>query len=148
MAGATAATTNSMNPFTMVAETDYPLQFSQMTTPAANKQVHFDNMNFLEDAVDKLTDAVMKLTIKSSQSYMNNKGDQKQGQLNRPRDDKERFQKPYKPYITKGRDHPRYWHDDSKRQNGGMKQSHSFSRDRSTYPHRGRSRSAPHDGDD
>ena len=92
-----------------------------MTTPSANKQVHFDNVNVLEDAVEKPTDAVMRLTTKSSQSCINSKGDQKQGQLTRLRDEKGRFQKPYKPYLTKGRDCPGYKDDDGKRQNGGMK---------------------------
>ena len=85
-----------------------------MITPSANKQVQFDNVNVLEDALDKQTDAVMRLTTKSSQSYINSKDDQKQGQLTRLRDEKGRFRKPYKPYLTKGRDHPRY-RDDGKR---------------------------------
>ena len=92
------AATNPTNPFAMMSDTEGPLQFSQLSN--TGKQVQFDSANFLEEAVDKLTEAITKLTLKTNQNY--GKYDQKSSYANRPRDDKERFQKPYKPYITKG----------------------------------------------
>ena len=93
----TMAASNPKNPFAMMSDTEGPLQFSHLTS--TGKQVQFDSANFLE-AVDKLTEAVTKLTLKANRNY--SKYDQKSSYANRPRDDKGRFQKPYKPYITKG----------------------------------------------
>ena len=58
------ATTNPTNPFTMMSDAEGPLQFSQFTN--TGKQVQFDSANFLEEAVDKLTEAVTKLTLKTN----------------------------------------------------------------------------------
>ena len=123
--------TNPTNPFAMMSDTEGPLQFSQLTN--TDQQVQFDSSNFLEEAVDKLTEAITKLTLKTNQNY--SKYDQKSSYANRPKYDKGRFQKPYKPYITKGQDKPQYCDDDGDHgQKRKMKQSAFFPRDRSSSP--------------
>ena len=58
------AATNPTNPFAMMSDTEGPLQFSHLTS--TSKQVQFNSANFLEEAVDKLTEAVTKLTLKAN----------------------------------------------------------------------------------